>query len=141
MFAKNLKKHRKRKKMSQEDMAEFIGITRQGYAKYENDESQPPFKVLIKMADFFDVTVDELLGRELPNKDVSFESIFPFDNLAISQEEFEKLTAYQQEVLEWAASSEGPLFKNQSGSILDRIEELEIIYEVQKQLKERREKK
>lgn len=49
--------------MSQQEMADFLGITRQGYGKYENGGSQPSFEMLEVIADYFDVTTDYLLGR------------------------------------------------------------------------------
>lgn len=48
--------------MSQQEMADFLGITRQGYAKYENNDSEPSFAMLEKIASFFGVTTDDLLG-------------------------------------------------------------------------------
>lgn len=63
MFAERLKKLRKEKKMSQQQMADFLGITRQGYAKYEKSGTEPSFAMLEKMASFFDVTTDYLLGN------------------------------------------------------------------------------
>ncbi|WP_084247019.1 helix-turn-helix domain-containing protein [Rummeliibacillus stabekisii] len=63
MFAQVLKILRKNKNLTQSDMANMLGITRQGYAKYENEESQPDFNTLKKIADYFDVSIDYLLGR------------------------------------------------------------------------------
>lgn len=64
MFADRLKKLRLSKKLSQQYMADLLGITRQGYAKYEKTEkgSQPDFETLQKLADFFETTTDYLLG-------------------------------------------------------------------------------
>ncbi len=44
-------------------MADFLGITRQAYSKYENGQSEPDIETINKLADFFDVTTDYLLGR------------------------------------------------------------------------------
>jgi transcriptional regulator with XRE-family HTH domain len=69
MFADRLKKLRIDKKLSQQHMADFLGITRQGYGKYENSDeknsSQPDFETLKKLSDFFGVSIDYLiLGKE-----------------------------------------------------------------------------
>ena len=68
MFAERLKKLRLNKKLSQKEMADLLGITRQGYGKYENaDEkysSQPDFRTLKKLSDFFGVSIDYLLTGE-----------------------------------------------------------------------------
>lgn len=49
---------------TQEKMAAVLGTSRQVYANYENGINEPPFEILIKLADFFDCTTDYLLGRE-----------------------------------------------------------------------------
>ncbi len=40
MFSKRLKESRKQKKLTQQDMTNFLEINRQGYAKYENNQSE-----------------------------------------------------------------------------------------------------
>jgi HTH-type transcriptional regulator, competence development regulator len=67
MFPKRLKALRLQKKLTHQDMADFLGITRQGYSKYESGQSQPDIETINKLAEFFNVTTDYLLGRtELP---------------------------------------------------------------------------
>ena len=63
MFSKRLKYLRKNKGLSQQKMADFLGISRQGYGKYEDGRSEPDHKTLIKIATYFNVTVDYLLGK------------------------------------------------------------------------------
>lgn len=62
MFPERLKKLRNEKKLSQQKMADFLGISRQGYGKYEDGKSEPDHKTLVKLAGYFDVTTDFLLG-------------------------------------------------------------------------------
>lgn len=50
-------------KKTQEDMAKFLGVTRQGYGSYENEITEPDNKTLLKLADYFEVSTDYLLGR------------------------------------------------------------------------------
>lgn len=141
MFSDNLKRLRKKKKLSQEDMARYLGITRQGYSKYENDNSEPSFEMLIKIADKFNISTDELLGRTIKaekEEQSITESLFPFDVVGISQNDFENLSAYQQEVLQWAASESGPNFMNRSENVLDMMEQLEIAYEVYRAIQNRK---
>lgn len=59
-----LRQLRKDAKRTQQQMADVLGITQQAYAAYENDKSSPPKDVLEKIADYFHVTTDYLLGRE-----------------------------------------------------------------------------
>lgn len=41
----------------------MLGISRQAYCTYENDRHQAGYDTLIKLADFFEVSIDYLLGR------------------------------------------------------------------------------
>jgi transcriptional regulator with XRE-family HTH domain len=55
---------RKRHKLTQEQFAKKIEITRSALAKYETNKAEPDIKTLTKIANFFEVSVDYLLGRE-----------------------------------------------------------------------------
>jgi transcriptional regulator with XRE-family HTH domain len=61
MVGERLKKLRGN--MTQEDIAKFLGISRARYSHYENGRSEPDNETLKKLADFFNVTTDYLLGR------------------------------------------------------------------------------
>ena len=58
-----LRQLRKAANRTQQQMASMLGITQQAYAAYENDKSSPPNDVLEKIADYFNVSIDYLLGR------------------------------------------------------------------------------
>ncbi len=60
----NLKLLRKRKKMSQEDVAKALNLTRSSYSGYENNVAQPSLENLILLSDFFHVTIDEMLKKD-----------------------------------------------------------------------------
>ncbi|HSH25725.1 MAG TPA: RstR family transcriptional repressor [Massilibacterium sp.] len=64
MLSKRLKYLRKKKGLSQQNMADFLGISRQGYGKYEDGKSEPDNKSLVKLAKYFGVSTDWLLGRD-----------------------------------------------------------------------------
>lgn len=51
------------KKLSKTYMGEFLGMSRQAYSKYEDSKSQPDIATITKLASFFDVTTDYLLGE------------------------------------------------------------------------------
>ncbi len=55
---------RKAKGIKQEELAERLGVSPQAVSKWENDISCPDIMLLPKLADIFQVTVDELLSRE-----------------------------------------------------------------------------
>lgn len=58
-----LKELRIKKGVLQSDVAAYIGVNNSTYAYYERGTHNPTPETLCKLADFFDVTVDELLGR------------------------------------------------------------------------------
>ncbi|MGN0526306.1 MAG: helix-turn-helix domain-containing protein [Acutalibacteraceae bacterium] len=64
MFADNLIEMRKLHNMSQEELAEKIGVSRQTLSKYETGESLPDIEKSKALADVFGVTVDDLIRYE-----------------------------------------------------------------------------
>ncbi len=62
-FADRLKTLRTKKRITQEKLAEKFFITKSAISKYENGVNTPENKLLQDMADFFEVSVDYLLGR------------------------------------------------------------------------------
>ncbi|MDE3837895.1 XRE family transcriptional regulator [Bacillus methanolicus] len=63
MLAERLVKLRKENNYTQQRVADFLGITRPAYTAYERGTRQPDYDILTKLADFYDVSVDYLLGR------------------------------------------------------------------------------
>ena len=62
-FAGQLQRLRKRRGLSCKMLGELCGLSKNTVAKYEREERRPSLDALLALADFFDVTVDELLGR------------------------------------------------------------------------------
>ena len=54
---------RKEKKITQKEIAYFLKTTQTTYARYENGMRQPDIETLCKLADYFNVSVDYLLGN------------------------------------------------------------------------------
>ncbi len=63
MTPERLKKIRKEKGVSQSDVAEILGISRQAYNHYETGRRDPSNESLNTLANYFSVSVDYLLGR------------------------------------------------------------------------------
>ena len=63
IFQERLIEQRKLNKITQRQMAEFLQIAQPSYIRYENGSSEPSLESLVKIADYFDVSVDYLLGR------------------------------------------------------------------------------
>lgn len=63
-YLTTLKDLRKEKGISQETIANELHISQKAYSYYERGEREPSIKTLIDIADFFNVTIDYILGRE-----------------------------------------------------------------------------
>lgn len=63
----NLVKLRNNIGLSQQDVAEKIGIKKTTYWSYETGRTEPPIEILNKLADFFGCSVDYLLGHQTKN--------------------------------------------------------------------------
>ncbi|ERI10822.1 helix-turn-helix domain-containing protein [Aneurinibacillus aneurinilyticus] len=88
MLGKMLKEQRTKRKIRQEDVAKQIGIARTTYAMYEQGKREPDNETLQKLADFFKVSIDYLLGRTKdPNRIVSQETKELLNNIELSDEE------------------------------------------------------
>lgn len=64
MINDNIKKYRRKKGLTQEEMAQKLHVVRQTVSKWETGKSVPDAEVLIRMAEVLDVSVNELLGIE-----------------------------------------------------------------------------
>jgi AbrB family looped-hinge helix DNA binding protein len=69
MFKDNLVELRKIHDMSQEELADIIGVSRQTLSKYETGESLPDIEKCKSIADAFGVSIDDLLNYE-PNENM-----------------------------------------------------------------------
>lgn len=62
-FPERLKEIRSRKNLTQRKVAEHLGILERSYQYYEAGRRRPDFYGLIALADYFDVSIDYLVGR------------------------------------------------------------------------------
>lgn len=68
MLSERLKTLRTTRKKTQSDFAKIIGVARTTYAMYEQGQREPDYVTLQKIADYYEVSIDYLLGRsENPN--------------------------------------------------------------------------
>lgn len=58
-----LKILRESKRLKQEDITKRFSLTGSGYSQYENNKRRPSYELLSEFADFYDVSIDYLLGR------------------------------------------------------------------------------
>ncbi len=60
----NIVRLRRERKITQEELADFLGVTKASVSKWENAQSTPDLMLLLQLAAFFDKTIDELIGYE-----------------------------------------------------------------------------
>ena len=65
MLAENIRAFRKARSLTQEQLSEALGVTAGAVYKWEAKLSTPELELIIQMADFFDTSVDVLLGHEV----------------------------------------------------------------------------
>ena len=70
-----LKSLRKSKGYTQQDVADALYVTQKTVSRWENGEGIPDVNILTSVADFYGITVDELLKGEKSNKEISQSSI------------------------------------------------------------------
>ncbi len=63
-FPNRLQKLRERRQISQKTLGELCGLSKNMIARYERGQREPSVETLVAIADFFDVSVDDLLGRK-----------------------------------------------------------------------------
>lgn len=69
-FQEQFYKFRKEKRLSQEQLAEKLGVSRQAISKWENGSAMPETEKLVTISEYFGVSMDVLLGKkEVENKD------------------------------------------------------------------------
>lgn len=71
-FGQRLTRLRKQKGMTQEDVGSRLNITGQAVSKWENDISTPDITMLCSISELFDISLDELLGKESKNDTAVF---------------------------------------------------------------------
>ena len=62
-FKERLRQLREAKHLRQEDMSDYLGIKLRGYQLYEHGDGFPTFARLLVLADYFNVSLDYLVGR------------------------------------------------------------------------------
>ena len=63
-FSKNLKMYRLQEKYNQQQLSALVGVSQQCISEWENGKIEPTLSYLWKLADIFNVSIDELVGRE-----------------------------------------------------------------------------
>lgn len=63
-YGEYFRTERKARDLTQAQLADAIGVSQQAISFYENDTNEPSISICEKLADFYGITIDELIGRE-----------------------------------------------------------------------------
>ncbi|OXS69873.1 helix-turn-helix domain-containing protein [Priestia filamentosa] len=103
MFSVRLTSLRKKRNVTQQRVADFLGITRPAYTAYEQGKRQPDYETLQKIAKYFDVSIDYLLtGNEYrPEESIRFDELHFHGIDKLSKEEIEDVKKQALERIEY----------------------------------------
>ncbi len=99
-----LKEIRKKLNYSQDEIAKKLGVHVTTYGNWELQKTEPDIQTLIKLADFFNITLDELVGRHAQTINLSYlnekEAYLIKKILKMNDLELAKTSAYVQGLTE-----------------------------------------
>ena len=74
-LANNLRYLRKKFDLNQQKMEDVLNISRQAYSNYERGERTPDLDALVRLSRFYDISIDDLVLRDLRSTDLSFKGM------------------------------------------------------------------
>ncbi len=99
-----LKELRKERRINQQKLAMELNMTQANISRYELGMSEPDFSVLIKIADYFEVSIDYLIGRtdynQPPQKHNALEEAFLTKYRKLSRFDQRQLEGYLDRILD-----------------------------------------
>lgn len=100
-IGENIKRLRADKNITQEKLANHLQITYQTISKWERDEGYPDITMLIPLASYFEVTVDELLGADAAKSEIKIKKYLDeydrLSNIGHEDEKFEFISKVYQD--------------------------------------------
>ena len=86
---------RKNKGVSQQSVADYLGISRQAYCNYETGKREAPYETLLQLSEYFETTVDEILGRRKQREVISDVKFALFgDDIKVTDEMYDDVKSF-----------------------------------------------
>ena len=98
-IAENIKNLRNQKKVTQEELAAYLSISFQSVSKWERGENMPDIQTLAALANYFDVTTDELLGMDKIRGDYFTNDFYKKEHELIREKRYDELIEVLQSAL------------------------------------------
>jgi transcriptional regulator with XRE-family HTH domain len=111
-----IKKLRELKNLTQEHVAERLGLTQSGYSKIENGEVDLPYSRLQNIADILEIKVEDI---------TSFDEKFVFNNLHTNNQNGGQIGVIHNHV----SDAERKLYESQITSLKDEVAHLKVVME------------
>lgn len=96
LFGSRLKYLRMNKKLTQRELAEIINVSTSTIGMYEKNAREPSFETLINIANYFNVSVDYLLGYENQTADLQHQS-----EQSIAEKNFLRISLQHPQLLDY----------------------------------------
>jgi transcriptional regulator with XRE-family HTH domain len=105
-LAENIRRLRVAKSLTQERLADFLGVSAKAVSKWECGDSLPDIALLPPLANFFEITIDELMGNDMLRSDERIAALIAeYDELDVSGQDRQKTelaeTAYSEFPNDW----------------------------------------
>lgn len=90
-IGENIKRLRREKNITQETLAEILGVSCAAVSKWERGDTYPDITLIFPLADFFGISVDELLGYNSARAEAEIEEIFRQHNVLFCADKTEEM--------------------------------------------------
>jgi len=108
MIGERLRKLRKSHNLTQEQVAAYLSVAKSTISQYENNINEPDIDTIIRLADWYDVTVDYMLGRELYPLPANTRELAPILRERLTDDELEYLQDSLELYRKWKARGLSP---------------------------------
>ena len=106
-IAENLKHLRKQKDLTQEEVAEILNVSPQTVSKWERGETYPDITMLPALANFYQTTVDLLIGMDKINDAQAEAALFNKSHELFDRDEYEQVVALMRNALKSFPNHDG----------------------------------
>jgi transcriptional regulator with XRE-family HTH domain len=97
MLSKRIKNLREKSGLSQQKLADMLGVTQQAVAKWEGDKAEPDTSMLVKISNIFNVSLDYLLCKtNVKNYDIIETIAAHHDGEEWTEEELEEIERFKE---------------------------------------------